>query len=229
MRRVVFGFCAVFAAVTAAWGEPLRLYTMPGGVEVLLEDEFGAMLVNDGTEEAGIPRYILAIRATQTLVDTRDLSVFRAALRTLPAGAQVFKYDSCTVPRSFGLSNEQVATFRESFALARLWFRDDETRITCYCDGLTREGARPNAGAHPDSRMQWGWWQGDSRRLGMCRVAQVFEPAASPISQSAAPPQTVCPPGLATAKPSWNSPFPGAPGSSPAVGTEPFPRSPPRP
>lgn len=142
MRAIVFALGAVLAAATVSCREPLKLYTLPGGVDVVLvgDDECGAMLVNDGTEEAATPRYILAIRSTQTLIDTRDLAVFRAALRTLPASTQVFKYDSCTVPRSFGLSESQVGAFRESFQRAHLRFRDDAPRITCYCERLEKDG-----------------------------------------------------------------------------------------
>lgn len=88
------------------------LYHIEGVVPVEMQagDEYGVMLVNDGGEEDPSPRYIIAIAKTRTVVDTKDLDLFRAVLKRISEGATIFRYDSCTVPRSWGLRNEHFDT-----------------------------------------------------------------------------------------------------------------------
>ena len=134
---------------------PLKLYSIIEGVDVLLKDEVGAMLINDGTQEHPIPRYIVAINGSRTVVDTRDLEIFRQALHSLPHKAEAFFYDSCTMPRSYGLTGPQEKEFNRSFELAGIALRKDIRRITCYCPRVdTSEQPTTTANTPADSAPQ---------------------------------------------------------------------------
>ncbi len=123
---------------------PLTLYTIVDGADVALKDPLGTMLINDGTEEHPIPRYILGIKSSRTLIDTKDLGTFRSALRALQEPQEVFLYDSCTMPRSWGLTEAQKNGFRESFALSGHTLRDEVKRTTCYCSRMTATSEEPS-------------------------------------------------------------------------------------
>lgn len=133
---------------------PLTLYTIVDGADVALEDPRGTMLINDGTEEHPIPRYIIGIKSSRTLIDTRDLSTFRSALQTLQEPQDVFLYDSCTMPRSWGLTDAQKNEFRESFALSGHTLRDEVKRTTCYCSRMTATTEEPSNKQTIDSAPQ---------------------------------------------------------------------------
>ncbi|MFK7850550.1 MAG: hypothetical protein AB8D78_06185 [Akkermansiaceae bacterium] len=113
--------------------KPLVLYRI-GDVPVEMRegDTYGVMLVNEGGKKHPSPRYILAMAKTRTLVDTKDIEVFRAMVKRLPKGATVFEYDSCTVPRSWGLKDEQYIAYNKALKDAGLEI-SEETRRTCYC------------------------------------------------------------------------------------------------
>ena len=113
--------------------EPLVLYHI-GDVPVELRegDPCGIMLINDGTEEAPKPRYIVAIADGRTLLDTTDLDLFGAILETLPPGTEVYRYGSCSKPRSWGLTKEQFATYEGVLAEHEI-IPAEKPRITCYC------------------------------------------------------------------------------------------------
>ncbi len=113
--------------------EPLVLYRI-GQVPIELAggDPVAVMLINAGGEEEPIPRYIVALAESRTVVDTRDLDLFRSVLQGIPTGTEVFRYDSCTVSRSWGLLEEQFAAYEAVFIQLDIRL-SAETRITCYC------------------------------------------------------------------------------------------------
>ena len=138
-------------AVVRAEDAPLKLFTIVPGADVILEDDYGIMLINDGNERQPSPRYILGIRASRTVLDTRDLRVFRAALGTLPKGTRLIPYDSCTVSRSHGLSASNHSEFTKAVNDAALIVDEEARRITCYCEALEGRRAEPNGGANAAS------------------------------------------------------------------------------
>ncbi len=127
----------ILLLVAAVFGdEPERivLYKRDGIVVKLLRgDGYGYMFINDGVREGkSIPRYILAIEDSRTVIDTKDLKVFRAVLAALPKGIGISQYSTCGLPMAFGLNDEDsnrfIRTFQE-FGIAT----PPETRITCKC------------------------------------------------------------------------------------------------
>jgi hypothetical protein len=132
-----FGAFAAEAPPVAS-PEPMILYRIVDKVPVKLrkEDRYGVMLINDGDRENPSPRYILAIAASRTLVDTKDLQTFEDALAKIPKGAVIHTYDSCSCPRSFGLNATQWARYEALFIKHGLK-RAAEERITCYCRAVS--------------------------------------------------------------------------------------------
>lgn len=106
-------------------------------VELREGDKFAVMLVNDGGEEDPIPRYILALAESRTVLDTKDLSLFKSVLSKIPKGTTIFEYDSCSVPRSWGLEEAQIEAYTAVFKDLELTVSEDP-RITCYCESLDK-------------------------------------------------------------------------------------------
>lgn len=109
------------------------MYTICPGFDIVLEDRYGVLLVNDGDEKTPVPRYILGIQSSRTILDTRDRSEFARALQGIRKGSRVIRYDSCTVPRSYGLTGKQLADFEKMIRDADLIMPRNVARITCYC------------------------------------------------------------------------------------------------
>ena len=118
--------------------KPLVLYRI-GEVPVEMRDgdKFGVMLVNDGWEEDPSPRYIVAIAETRTVVDTKDIDLFKAIIKRIPKGSTVFEYGSCTVPRYWGLKDEHFKAYNEVFSELGVTL-SEEPRITCYCESVAK-------------------------------------------------------------------------------------------
>ena len=114
--------------------KPLILYRI-GDVPVEMRegDKYGVMLVNDGGEDDPSPRYIVAIARTRTVVDTKDVELFKAIVKRIPKGSRIFEYGSCTVPRSWGLKEEHFSAYKGVFPELGLVV-SEEPRITCYCE-----------------------------------------------------------------------------------------------
>lgn len=104
-------------------------HTTPFVVE---EGEYGALLINEGTESNPSPRYVLGCQSSKEIVDTTDLAEFGRMLRKLPQGARIMRYESCSVPRAFGLSAAQVGKFEQSFSEAGLLL-EWAPYTPCYC------------------------------------------------------------------------------------------------
>lgn len=130
----VLGFISIMMA-TALGTEPKPIILFEtDGIEVRFRtgDGFGVMLLNDGLREGkSIPRYILAIEKSRTVIDTTDLKVFRSVLGLIPKGAVVFSYSVCGLP-TFGLDEDADRRFLKAFQELDLK-TPPETRITCRC------------------------------------------------------------------------------------------------
>ena len=137
MRAMLVVLVALVALGASARGkelEPLVFYRIGEvPVEMRKGDDYVVMLVNDGWEEDPSPRYILAIAKTRTLIDTKDLELFKAMLKRIPKGSTLFAYGSCTVPRSWGLKKSDFEAYTSAFKELGLKISDD-FRTTCYCD-----------------------------------------------------------------------------------------------
>ena len=100
-------------------------------------DKYAVMLVNDGDENAPSPRFILALAESRTVLDTKDINLFKSVLSKIPKGNTIYEYDSCTVRRSYGLTAAQIGAYTAIFKELGLKV-SEEPRITCYCESLGR-------------------------------------------------------------------------------------------
>ncbi|BCU77292.1 hypothetical protein [Luteolibacter sp. LG18] len=98
----------------------------------ILRGECGVVLANAGNETHPRPRFIFARQSTREIVDTEDPAVFRAVLAKVPAGTAVLRYETCSVPRCFGLSEGQVGDFTQAITDAGLAL-ESEVETVCYC------------------------------------------------------------------------------------------------
>lgn len=140
--RTLLKFVSIVAMlITSAHAKepkPLILYRI-GDVPVEMRegDKYGVLLVNDGWEEDPSPRYIVAIAETRTVVDTKDIELFKAIMKRIPKGSTVFEYGSCTVPRSWGLKDEHIKAYNDIFTELGVTV-SEEPRITCYCESVAK-------------------------------------------------------------------------------------------
>ncbi len=118
--------------------KPLILYRI-GDVPVEMHegDDYAVMLINDGGEEDPSPRYILAIAKTRTVIDTKDLELFTSLLKRIPKESTLYEYGSCTVPRSWSLTEAHLEAYNNTFKDLGLKISEDP-RTTCYCDSLKK-------------------------------------------------------------------------------------------
>ena len=91
-------------------------------------------LYNDGTEHRPIARYILACQSTREIVHTKDFALWQQAVTKIPRGTKVGSYDTCSVPRSYGLPDAVIHQFEQAFSDAGLQVETD-LREVCYCAG----------------------------------------------------------------------------------------------
>jgi hypothetical protein len=141
-RKPLLMVLFITLACTMSAKEPrVLLYTIVPGADVILKDEYGYMLVNEGGEEHPQPRYILGIRSTGKVTDTKDIDVFAKALSTIPKGTTIFEYDSCTVSRSWGLNENEIVKLNKAIKRAGLRI-SSKKQITCYCEALEKNGIR---------------------------------------------------------------------------------------
>ncbi len=118
--------------------KPIKLYTIMLGADVMLQDPFGAILVNEGGENSPSARYILGIQSTGEIVETKDPKIFADALAKLPQKSSIVMYDSCSIPRSLGLSEEVIHGFKRMIKDAGHLVPEDARRITCYCEAIAK-------------------------------------------------------------------------------------------
>lgn len=98
----------------------------------VLREDYGVLLLNEGGEVAPKPLYILAFQKTKEIFRSHDLEEFKAELAKVPKGAVVGRFETCTMPRSWGLPEEQRKTFRNALDERELVIEVDG-RIVCYC------------------------------------------------------------------------------------------------
>lgn len=96
----------------------------------VLQEEFGVVLYNGGSEAQPVACYILACQSTRNMINTDDFSLFQETLLKIPRGTVVGRYDTCSVPRAYGLPETVVIQFGEALIKAGLTI---ENRSVCYC------------------------------------------------------------------------------------------------
>ena len=117
--------------------KPLVLHHIVKDCPVVLQDEYGVMLLNDGWEKDPSPRYIFARLSTRTVLITKDLSEFQHALARIPKGTVIHEYGSCTVPRWHGLTDKHFESYNSVFKKLGLKISEN-SRITCYCKKVSK-------------------------------------------------------------------------------------------
>ncbi len=74
---------------------------------LILEDDYGFVVINDGTEAAPRPRYILGSQREGTVIHYTDRKKFLQAVGGIPTGATLREYTTCLAPLRWGLTLEQ--------------------------------------------------------------------------------------------------------------------------
>lgn len=98
----------------------------------VLEEDCGVILLNDGEETKPVPRYILAVHSTGKITDTLDFQTFERELRFVPRGSTIGRYDTCSVPRCYGLTETQIAAFDRLLKDTGL-AEEPVSHTVCYC------------------------------------------------------------------------------------------------
>jgi hypothetical protein len=98
----------------------------------ILQDEYGVILANNGEVESPTPRYILACNSTKRIVDTNDFKVFLTEVNQIPRNSTIGRYDTCSIPRAYGLSNDVCHGFVKALTDRGLII-ETECRGVCYC------------------------------------------------------------------------------------------------
>ena len=112
--------------------EPFVIFRI-GEVPVKLRDDYGVMLINAGNETRPSPRFLIAMNRGRTLMETADLAIAAQALKLIPKGSSIRWYDSCSVPRSWGLPDNLREDLEAAIKRAGLKLLEDPD-ITCYCE-----------------------------------------------------------------------------------------------
>lgn len=99
---------------------------------ILHHDDFGVVLYNDGSEDNPVPCYIIAFQSTRDIVRTGDFAAFKHALTRVPKGSVIGRYDTCSVPRAYGLPSSVVMQFEQALTDAGVKVEKD-ARHVCYC------------------------------------------------------------------------------------------------
>jgi len=113
--------------------DPIVLYRM-GGDEYALSDgdEVGVTLINDDWDKSSSPRYIIAIRKSRSVIDTKDLNLFKSILKTLRNDVVVYEYGTCLVPQWYGINEKDMKAYHDAFK--EVGVKVAETpRMWCYC------------------------------------------------------------------------------------------------
>ncbi|WP_050027213.1 hypothetical protein [Verrucomicrobium sp. BvORR034] len=98
----------------------------------LLRDPYEVLLMNDGTEEAPKARYVVAERATRRITDTYDYAEYLREIQRIPPGSVVGWFDTCSVPRAYGLPDAVKLACESALSAAGLQVETDG-RGVCYC------------------------------------------------------------------------------------------------
>lgn len=98
----------------------------------VLSEDCGVLLLNEGNESAPVPRYILAVQATGKILDTMSFEIFQQELTALPTGGTIGRYETCSMPRCYGLTEVQMHDFLQAIQRGGGTAKPVEHTV-CYC------------------------------------------------------------------------------------------------
>ena len=108
----------------ASNGEPFFL--SPG-------DDYGAILINQGSDSRPLARYVFASQSTGKVLDTRNYSEFRKALAAVPKSSTIGIYETCSISRAYGLPMEVIDDFEKALQQSGSRIEREDARTVCYC------------------------------------------------------------------------------------------------
>jgi hypothetical protein len=86
----------------------IKIVKIDDYVPFILEDDYGYVVLNDGTVDDPKPRYILGSQREGTVIHYTTKNEFLAAIAKIPSGATLREYAKCLAPLSWGLKEEQL-------------------------------------------------------------------------------------------------------------------------
>jgi hypothetical protein len=98
----------------------------------VLYEDYGVMLVNEGGEEAPSSLYILAIQKTKEVITTNDFEEFKRQLSQIPNDVAVGRYGTCSLPRTWGLPDQLVASYDAAITALEPTHKIEDWSV-CYC------------------------------------------------------------------------------------------------
>lgn len=97
------------------------------------EDDYGAILINQGSDSRPLARYIFASQSTGKVLDTRNYSEFRQALAAVSKSSTIGIYETCSVGRAYGLPKEIIDNFDKALKRSGAKVDKENQRAVCYC------------------------------------------------------------------------------------------------
>lgn len=97
------------------------------------EDDYGAILINQGSESRPLARYIFASQSTGKVLDTRNYSEFWKALAAVSKSSTIGVYETCSVSRAYGLPMEVIDNFEKALRRSGAKVDRENERTVCYC------------------------------------------------------------------------------------------------
>ncbi len=101
-------------------------------IPVILKDDYGIMIFNEGDESNPIARYELSKQKENTILEFENFDNLLKSISNLPKGSKIAIYDKCTIPTYYGLksfSEEKLVNFCIELELVIA----DHRKITCTC------------------------------------------------------------------------------------------------
>ena len=106
----------------------------------ILEDDYGYVVINDGTEKKPKPHYILGSQKDGTVIHYSNKKDFLAAVSNIPSGSTLREYAKCLCPLSYGLTEAQLV-YKDipSLAKAKGIKYSDKCKMYCNCPDSLRK------------------------------------------------------------------------------------------
>lgn len=101
-------------------------------IPVILRNDYGIMIFNEGDESNPIARYELSDQKARSIEMFRTYDELKTALSKIPKNSKIDIYDKCTVPTFYGLNNfseKDLINYCRSLGL----IISDRRFITCTC------------------------------------------------------------------------------------------------
>lgn len=100
--------------------------------ELILKDDYGFVLLNAGDVKNPVLKIIFGSKKDNRVEVAATWPEAEKIIAKIPAGSLIFEYDTCTMPRSYGLPEETREKLSALFAGAKIKV-SHEKRLTCYC------------------------------------------------------------------------------------------------